>query len=82
MSVYLSPQSDNTRAYKRALRVAEAIESFWHAHGYPGVKAWPALCDPHERYRVWKVKSNLINGLPAKIDPWIVGVIYRKRRQS
>lgn len=57
-----------------AERIAKHLMKRWKAKGHPNVKAWvepvPGFPD------FWQVRTNLINGLPPKVEAKMVDGCY------
>jgi hypothetical protein len=60
---------------------AGLVQQFWHAMGYPNVKAWPVQrrqnSDPKEPNNIWVTASNLLRGMPEGADPKAIAAMYR-----
>jgi HEPN domain-containing protein len=53
-----------------ALRLARELEKYWHDQGYPGARFWTEPIDERfakvGTYEIYRVMSNLVNGLPPR----------------
>ena len=67
-----APESLNREG---ALALARRLESYWHAQGFTAVRFWTEPIserfDKIGSYEVYRVVSNLVNGLPPRyLDEW------------
>lgn len=55
---------------KGATALAERLENFWEARGYPGTRFWAEPIDERfakvGTYELYRVECNLVNGLPPR----------------
>ena|SRR5882757_9756692 len=61
-------------SHKGAIALAKRLESYWHIRGYVTAHFW---AEPIEErfdkvgsYELYRVASNLINGLPPRYRDW------------
>lgn len=64
------PQENLTQ--KGAMALAKRLEDYWHQRGFPAARFWTEpLGERFEKvgtYEIYKVMSNLINGLPPRYE--------------
>lgn len=63
---------------REAGHVADVVMRWWHENGHGGVMAWVER-DGTGPQGVWRVRSNLRNGLPPGADPVAIGRLYQHR---
>jgi hypothetical protein len=53
-----------------AMELARKLEKYWHDRGYPAARFWAELVDDRVAkvgtYEIYRVKCNLVNGLPPR----------------
>lgn len=58
---------------KGAMALAKRLEGFWHSQGYAAARFWAEpIGERFEKvgtYEIYRVTSNLINGLPPRYQP-------------
>ena len=52
------------------MALAKRLQAYWHAQGYPSARFWaepiPERFDKVGSYEIYRVVSNLVNGLPPR----------------
>jgi hypothetical protein len=64
------PPAPQTLDQKGAMSLAKRLQAYWHELGYPAARFW---AEPIEErfakvgtYEIYRVASNLVNGLPPR----------------
>lgn len=64
------PMPKETLNQKGAMALAQRLERFWHEDGYPSARFWAEPVDERfakiGTYEIYRVASNLVNGLPPR----------------
>jgi hypothetical protein len=72
--VPVPPENENavpdTLSRKGAMAHAKRLERYWHEQGYPAARFWAGPVEERfakiGTYEVYRVASNLVNGLPPR----------------
>lgn len=72
-SLKIQPKDDELQeslSQKGAMALAKRLEQFWHAKGFTAARFWAEpIGERFEKvgsYEIYKVVSNLVNGLPPR----------------
>jgi hypothetical protein len=65
-----NPPVHSTLDKRGAMALAKRLETYWHERGYPAARFWaepiPERFDKVGTYEIYRVVSNLVNGLPPR----------------